>query len=839
MESVLIRNQQSRCPESGKWFLNLRDFDSWLASRQAHGLWVTAPPGYGKTILASTAIEKAKQQAAGNLDTHIAFFFCQGQAQDPRNQTLSTVFATLISQIVAEQGELPSVLTNAFRAAQRCGRSRVSLADHPVSLFRDIVCSQARESFLLIDGLDEFPEAGELARSLVRLLEVANNLRILLFSRPMPVLDRCLSKLARLRLTPDLVGRDIELFIHHELGSVEFGGDEIRCIVLERLYSQSKGMFLWTKLMVQTLKSATSSQDMLEMLRHPPTGLGELYKSLLDAMAGQPDSRRRLARKVLLWTCYAARPLTWPELQCALAFESRGDFRDSCKLFKTAVSEACSPLIEHIPTNDTFQPVHTSVVEYITCSAKQAATTVPSALWTREFCHNAELVHLEMARLCLECVSADARPVGLYSVEFLAFVEYATRFWCWHLGKAAYCPVLDQRIRKLLANSAKRRAWITRLLFSETSQFPLQYGIKQAKVLPEWLRKGGVESIDNLATYWVQDVQEIFLLGGNNLRTASMSNCVWGVAIDKITYFEKLMVIRDLSREYTMAGCLAEGEARFEATLKAQQERLGERHISCAILLNSLAIIYDQQGRSQCAAKAQEQALSIQESSLGPEHLEAIWTVNELGRMYRHLGMLDKAEAMHLRALKTLRRVLPSNDLQIAWTLNTLGRTYRKQSRYAKAAALHEEALGIQKSALGEKHPHRLWAMMDLAACLRGQGRLRESAALYADALEGRVEVLGTSHADTLWAMNNLGLLLEDLGDLTGAIAMHREALRGQEALLGISHKHTSWTQEIIGRLERRLDGHLSPVSDLLPLWASSKRDQTEETGFTILEDEV
>jgi len=128
--------------------------------------------------------------------------------------------------------------------------------------------------------------------------------------------------------------------------------------------------------------------------------------------------------------------------------------------------------------------------------------------------------------------------------------------------------------------------------------------------------------------------------------------------------------------------------------------------------------------------------------------------------------------------------------------------------------------------------------MMDMAACLRGQGRLRESAALYADALGGRVEVLGTSHADTLWAMNNLGLLLEDLGDPTAAIAMHREALRGQEALLGIRHKHTCWTREIIGRLEKRLDSHLSPVSDLLPLSASAERDRTEETGSTILEDE-
>jgi len=847
IESVLIRNQECRCPGSGQWLLNNSTFASWLdvPTPESHGLWVTAPPGHGKTILASVVVEEAKQRAQ-DPDTRVAYFFCHGRTQDLSTQALPAVFATLISQVIAEQRELPLLLTNAFQKAQASGRSKICLADHPVSLFRDILCSTTRKTFLVVDGLDEFSEGSELARSLTRLIQEVNNLRLLVLSRPMPVLNSYLSKLSFFRLTSDLMGRDVHLLIRHELADVEFGDEQMRCIILEKIYSQSNGMFLWAKLMVQAIKASTSPHDMLERIQHPPAGLEELYGSLLNAIAGQHDrTRRHLAKRVLLLTCCAARSLKWPELRCALAFDPQREALqwNHCKPFKTAVLESCNPLIEYLPANDTIRPIHTSVVDYITCNAKrrrQATKSPPEDGWVEEFCLDPKLAHLEMARLCVEYASADPGFVRSHLPDSLAFMEYATRFWCWHLGKAAYCPSLGKRIKMLLANRAKRQAWMARFLFSEFSQFPLQYSVKHGKILSKWLGNGGdieaVEKESNVLIHWIQDtcIQEIFLKDGNTFHTTSTAKYLWGVAVDKIPYFDKLMVIRDLSREYTMAGRLMEGEARFSMALKAQQERLGKRHISCAALLNCVAIIFDQQKRYQCAKVVLEEALSIQESSLGPEHLEAIWTINELGRVHRHLGLLEKAEAMHIRALKMLTVVLPSSDLQIAWTRNTLGRTYRKQGRYAEAAELHLQALSIQKLALGENHPHCLWAMMDIAACYKGQGSLGESAVLYAEALERRVEVLGASHADTLWAMNDFGLVLEDLGDAAAALEMHREALRGQDALLGDNHKHTLWSRDVVGRLEEIKDGSPSLLSASLHLWAKSVRDQTGDSGLCV-----
>src|SRR5207248_2371785 len=134
---------------------------------------------------------------------------------------------------------------------------------------------------------------------------------------------------------------------------LQLGDDDARSMVFSRIYHGSNGMFLWASLMMHTVRSATSPQEILEGLTVAPSGLGTLYDSILDKISRQPSNRCRLARTTLLWTCCAARPLRWPELETVLAFDSAlGRTVGSRKPFKSAVLESCSPLVEHIHEDD-------------------------------------------------------------------------------------------------------------------------------------------------------------------------------------------------------------------------------------------------------------------------------------------------------------------------------------------------------------------------------------------------------------------------------------------------------------------------------------------------------
>jgi tetratricopeptide (TPR) repeat protein len=313
-----------------------------------------------------------------------------------------------------------------------------------------------------------------------------------------------------------------------------------------------------------------------------------------------------------------------------------------------------------------------------------------------------------------------------------------------------YNSALHRQITDFLASKYCRQSWILRLLFRQSSTYPLQHIFKQKELIKDWIHQDPQKMVQNCFLDWIQDNQEIFIRDRSLLKSRGRNNQFLDNLMSNISYFDKLMFIWDLSREYTMGGRLAEEERWLTDALDVQRLRFGQESISTAWLINSLGIVYDQQQRVELSAKTQEQALAIQEVNLGPDHLETIWTVNELGRIYRHLGHLERAELMHLQCLQRLRTVLHSDDSQIAGALNTLARTYRKQARFTEAICLHNEALVIQKKLLVDMHPHYLWAVMDVAACYREQGRLEKSAEMYRKALDGRVDVLGVNHADTL-----------------------------------------------------------------------------------------
>jgi hypothetical protein len=259
-------------------------------------------------MVATTVIERLKQEVASIPGTEMAFFFCHSLCQDPRTQTLSTLIGTLISQVLARCHKITSILSEAFFTTRRFGRFKLSLADEPVSLLLSLVCSSGACLYLIIGGLGEFAEAAELARALASLLRETNRIRIFDFSRTVSVLGNCLSTYTQFQLTADLTRQDIQLFINMDMHKMEFEDSEIKGIVLEELYTLSGGMILWTKLMVQTIQSATSSREMLDMLRHHPADLNELYSSFLRIMSRRSGSSWHLAKRALLWTCNAARP---------------------------------------------------------------------------------------------------------------------------------------------------------------------------------------------------------------------------------------------------------------------------------------------------------------------------------------------------------------------------------------------------------------------------------------------------------------------------------------------------------------------------------------------------
>ncbi|KAK6526948.1 hypothetical protein TWF281_010144 [Arthrobotrys megalospora] len=790
------RESQRRVSSSGQWLIKHKTYKGWLSSSDKRLLRVIGCPGSGKTVLSTTIIENLQQIQHPKATACTAYFYC---SKSDQYQGTQVILCGLIKQILSQSKQLPDCVMECYEKSCAAGRSSLSIADDPGALLRSIA-QEFGSLYIVVDGLDEVSDPEETIEALLKLTEAVPNIQAVLLSRDISEMNsNDLFSYPMIKLDGLNTSEDVNRYIRSRLDNLKKrdAAKDFPPEVFDRISQKANGMFLWAKLMMESLSRAVSIEDALDIVSSTPEQLDEFYDQVMMRLITGPTSNPKMvdiAKRVIMLMCAASRPLQWSELECML--NTNEDGTKSVKIFQSTILGACSPLIEHLPETDVFRFVHLSVREFFL----DASSASHLRINTTGFPFPEIEAHKEVAGICLTyLLNSDTAQQPKSNETKPPLLEYASTFWGFHIIRSTYNDDLSGKMHKYLSKQSRRTTWIARQLFRESSGFPLQHLIKMQKQLHAWdVGTGSAnDKIKNERLDWIQDVGQVLVdIDATDVNSKDLAS-----GKSRITYFEKLMVIRDLSREYTIRQRLDEGERWMQDALQKRIDRRGEEHISTVWLLNSLGIIYDQQHRVELSAETHERALKIQEASLGPNHLETVWTINELGRVYRHLKRYDDAVKMHLRAFEVLQKLLPENDLQLAWTLNTLARAYRKQGSIEESLECHRKAIDIQKVSLGEEHPHVLWATADIGRCYRDKMDLVKSAQYHRICLEGRKRVLGLDHADTLWAMNDLGLVLSEDGQMEEAIELHKAALEGQTRLLGENHPHTVWSKQQIENL--------------------------------------
>jgi tetratricopeptide (TPR) repeat protein len=90
--------------------------------------------------------------------------------------------------------------------------------------------------------------------------------------------------------------------------------------------------------------------------------------------------------------------------------------------------------------------------------------------------------------------------------------------------------------------------------------------------------------------------------------------------------------------------------------LELRKRLLGDAHPSVASSLNSLALLYNSQGRYAEAEPLLQQALELRKRLLGEEHPSVASSLHNLAALYSSQGRYAEAEPLYLQALE-LRNV--------------------------------------------------------------------------------------------------------------------------------------------------------------------------------------
>lgn len=342
-----------RAPGTADWLFEHHDFKSWSSSTDRNLLWIKGVPGSGKSILASSVIERLRS-IDGSI---VAFFFFRRII--PSNCTLASMVRDIIAQIAVQVPDTRQ-LVQTFMEMHR----NVDSISNPElwKLFVSVVSTLPRVC-LVVDAWDEIlpGEESSLATTLLELVSASvGSVKLLITSRPLSLLENLIRDFNPLivRLSSTVIGPDVSTYIKYRLQtqSQRCHTSDEQDLIHETL---SKSLFLHASLTLdEIVESPTPVHELLQVI---PSSLADLYGSVLRQYAAEFENGDKMQRLLLPWILHGFRPLRLVELAHVSLFYK---LFDDVSVAKAAIRRCCGPLLE-IRKDETIHVCHHSFAEFL------------------------------------------------------------------------------------------------------------------------------------------------------------------------------------------------------------------------------------------------------------------------------------------------------------------------------------------------------------------------------------------------------------------------------------------------------------------------------------------
>ncbi|KAF3205365.1 hypothetical protein TWF106_001130 [Orbilia oligospora] len=409
-QSDIFRNRQ---PNTGIWFLNSPEYQSWFSGQEKQILFCPGIPGAGKTVLTSIVVDHLTAWFSDDETVGVAYTYCN--FKETHEQKLEHLLSSLLKQLAQTRPSLPEAVRR-LHTRHRSSRTR-SLHDELVGALHSVAVIYSRV-FIIVDALDECQEDDDcrtkFISELLKLHDRANGVKLFITSRPIPEIEtEFLGNPTKVIRACD---EDVQKYLIDKVSNsknikVKECGDMVVTGILEAV----DGMFLLAKLYFQSVSTKTTTKKIRTVLDtfNKKSGVGaDTYKLAYDGAMERIESHNKdskeLAKQVLTWIAYATRPLKASELQCALAVEigtPAFDEENTPDLHR--MISVCAGLVIMEDESKTMRLVHYTAQEYF--------EDHPQALSPN--CHN------DILEVCATYLSYDifeTGPCGMVEIaEFL------------------------------------------------------------------------------------------------------------------------------------------------------------------------------------------------------------------------------------------------------------------------------------------------------------------------------------------------------------------------------------------------------------------------------------
>ncbi|KAJ1328921.1 ankyrin repeat domain-containing protein 50 [Microdochium nivale] len=426
-------------------------------------LWVTGKMGSGKSVLASSMIDRCMSGREANalaettvshaqtspisdyVDVPVfktSYFYCREEGS--RQNDSLVIYKSLLRQMLQGSQDLLPVFH------EKKSKGQDTLNDEPTAqmLLANFAESDVNH-YIVIDGIDSCkPETRKVVVNFlstlvskceenkpgkVRLLLVSHDLADVRKFKPIE------SSTTIIEMDTKFVQADIELYLDSctpKLKEYELNEEDINR-VQRGILRWSDGSFLYAQMVMDNLLAQPTAGDILANLHESrfPADLASAYDVILDRLEKELGPQGwGLAKSIFGWLACCKRPLQWHEIQAILVMsrdEGTGDLVMDyyAGKLKHDVHKTCGSLVQVLKGRITF--AHHTIRGHILLSKKLDEGEIE--------CEMAIATLTYLSGSCFRPAKDDMKQIDEFiEKKFYSFQDYAASKWSYHLEALLY-----------------------------------------------------------------------------------------------------------------------------------------------------------------------------------------------------------------------------------------------------------------------------------------------------------------------------------------------------------------------------------------------------------------
>lgn len=218
--------------------------------------------------------------------------------------------------------------------------------------------------------------------------------------------------------------------------------------------------------------------------------------------------------------------------------------------------------------------------------------------------------------------------------------------------------------------------------------------------------------------------------------------------------------------------------------------------------MHQLAVIRDDQGKSELAEKIYLKAIEACDGAFPQSDLHAAPIIYHLAKLYDDLGRYDKAEKYYLDALAKMKSGFGEVSSNVADIKYDLAALYDTLERYEDSEKMYLETIELDKKLGGDKTVKVAKDLNDLGLVYDYQEKYTEAKAAHEQALAIREEVFGKDSIEVSWSAYNLANVYAAIGDKKAAKKFYKRTLAIEEKVLGSDSGEAKETRDALEELK-------------------------------------